>query len=201
MRAGRPARRPERTIASSTIKALTMPSPVVCRSSASRWPEPSPPSCQPRSQQLLEHVAVADRGAHDVDAARGAAPARRRGWSSACRPRRGTARPWSSAVGSDARRAARRRCRGGRRRRPSAAGRRRRRARCRSRRRAATHRVDERLRRGRAEAGVDVEAVRAAADRRSPRRRARGRRRARRGRPRRARVDDDRQAAQRQVVA
>ena len=40
---------PLRRTACSTCSALTMPSPVVCRSSASRWPEPSPPSCQPRA--------------------------------------------------------------------------------------------------------------------------------------------------------
>ncbi|CKS30294.1 Uncharacterised protein [Mycobacterium tuberculosis] len=39
---------PLRTQACSTCSALTMPSPVVWRSSASRWPEPSPPSSQPR---------------------------------------------------------------------------------------------------------------------------------------------------------
>ena len=43
-RAARRARRP-----AAPCSALTMPSPVVCLSSASRWPEPSPPSCQPRA--------------------------------------------------------------------------------------------------------------------------------------------------------
>ena len=37
--------------ACSTCSALTMPSPVVCLSSASRWPEPSPPSSQPRADR------------------------------------------------------------------------------------------------------------------------------------------------------
>ena len=46
-----------------------MPSPVVCLSSASRCPEPSPPSCQPRAHQFLEDVAVADLGANQLDAA------------------------------------------------------------------------------------------------------------------------------------
>ena len=78
--------------ACSTCRALTMPSPVVCLSSASRWPEPSPPSSQPRFAQLLEHVAVADLGAHELDAAARAAPARRPCWSSACRPRPAPAR-------------------------------------------------------------------------------------------------------------
>ena len=169
----------------STISALTMPSPVVWRSSASRWPEPSPPSCQPRREQLLEHVAVADRGAHELDAARRAAPARRRGWSSACRRRRAPQRP-ARGGRRPARRAARRRCRGGPRRRRPAAGRRRRRARCRSRRRCART--------------ASTSACGAVAPKPSlmlkpsgwqpiagrPRRRARGTRRARRGRPRRA---------------
>jgi hypothetical protein len=40
---------PLRLSADSTCRAETMPSPVVCLSSASRWPEPSPPRIQPRS--------------------------------------------------------------------------------------------------------------------------------------------------------
>ena len=148
----------------STISALTMPSPVVWRSSASRWPEPSPPSCQPRCEQLLEDVAVADLGAHDVDAA----PAQRLLDAEVGHQRADDARapaalveavgghhveqlvavveaagavddlqPVGVAVERDA-----------------VVG------------TAGAHRVDERLRRGRAEAGVDVEAVGPAADRR-----------------------------------
>ena len=41
--------RPLRDTVCNTASALTMPSPVVCLSSASRCPEPSPPSCQPRA--------------------------------------------------------------------------------------------------------------------------------------------------------
>ena len=127
--------RPLRRTACSTCSALTMPSPVVCLSSASRWPEPSPPSSQPRATQLFEHVAVADLGAHERRRRARAAPARPPCWSSACRPR--PAPPGPAPGGrAPSRRAARRRCRGGRCASTTAAGRRRRRARCRSRRRA-----------------------------------------------------------------
>ena len=40
---------PLATQAFNTCRALTRPSPVVCLSSASKWPDPSPPSSQPFS--------------------------------------------------------------------------------------------------------------------------------------------------------
>ncbi len=53
----RPAARATRLAAAHAglqhLQALTMPSPVVWRSSASRWPEPSPPSSQPRACRAL----------------------------------------------------------------------------------------------------------------------------------------------------
>ena len=87
--------------------------------------------------QFLEHVAVADLGAHERARRGAAAPARPPCWSSACRPRREHARR-ARAGRRPSGRAVRRRCTAALRVDQSAAGRRRRRARCRSRPRAAS---------------------------------------------------------------
>ena len=60
----------------STCSALTRPSPVVVLSRHSRCPEVSPPSTPAVLAQQLQHVAVADLGAQELDALARAARAR-----------------------------------------------------------------------------------------------------------------------------
>ena len=51
--------------ASSASSAAAVPSPAGTKPVSMMWPDCSPPSAQPRAQQLGEHVAVADvRGGH-----------------------------------------------------------------------------------------------------------------------------------------
>ena len=177
--------RPLRRTACSTCSALTMPSPVVWRSSASKCPEPSPPSSQPRADQLLEHVAVADLGAHERHAALAQRDLHRHVGHQRADHAIERAAP-APGGRPPARRAARRRCRAARRHRPSARGRHRRRARCRSRRGARLPRATSARGAVAPNAVVDVQAVGLAADRDDLGAELMQARRARRGTPRHA---------------
>ena len=59
------SRRPAR--ARSTSSEAAIPSPVGVKSVQTMWPDCSPPRCQSRSRQGLDHVAVADLGLRDLD--------------------------------------------------------------------------------------------------------------------------------------
>jgi hypothetical protein len=172
--------RPLRCWACSTCSALTMPSPVVWQSSASRWPEPSPPSCQPRAATPPAHSGRPPWRAR-IPRPAAAAPAPRPCWSSACRLRLARPDRWP-ADRPPSRTAARRRCRGGLGvdhlqpvgvsvQRDAVVG------------AVFGHRRHQRLRRGGTKTVVDVGAVGLAADGGSLPRPVRGTRPAPRGRP------------------
>ena len=63
--------RPVRAMASSSMIPVSVPSPVVAWSAKMMWPDCSPPSTSPRSVEHTDHVAVAHRRLHHVDAAAG----------------------------------------------------------------------------------------------------------------------------------